>query len=104
MISKPLSPEARTALLEFTEAYIDTLMETEVNLLSDIAKAHAIALLNTDIDILVVGNTLTMLQHKGVVVILLMVQQKLMTSKDAAVRIVEISEVAHEHDRTRRQQ
>lgn len=92
MISTSLSPEARRELINFVEAYIDTLLQDRVNLLADIAKAQAIAALRTDIDILVFVDTVSRIKNTRWV---RRVAQGEMTSREAAIAIVELSDLAH---------
>lgn len=57
LYSRPLSDEARAKLIDFVEAYLNTLLVAEVDEKMDIAKQKAMEVLGTDIDIAIFGAT-----------------------------------------------
>lgn len=93
LYSRPLSPEAKEKLIEFIEAFIETLNVAEVDEKAELAKEKAIAVLNTDIDIVAfVTTSLTLLQTFPLV--------KGLTPRQVAGYVVELSEKARELDKS----
>ncbi len=101
LYSKSLSPEAKQKLIDFIQAYIETLMVAEVDEKAEIAKAKAIEVLKTDIDILVFITTLLSFYEEAILLIR-EVERKRISSKEAAKLIVEIAEKARQMDKSRR--
>ena len=97
LFSKPLSPEAKEKLIEFVQAYIESLIVAEVDEKAEIAKKKAIETLNTDIDILVFVTTLIALYQAFPFID--GISRGIFTSKQVAKLVVEISEKAREKDR-----
>ena len=93
LYSRPLSPEIKAKLIEFIEAYIETLTVREVDERAEIAKKKAIEVLNTDIDILVFVTTLiTLIQAFPLL--------GRLTKRELAELVVETAEKARERDKS----
>jgi len=97
LFSRPLSPEAKAKLIDFIQAYIETLIIAEVDEKAEIAKKKAIEVLNTDIDILVFATTIMALYQADPFIN--QVKQGVMTSRQVAELVVEISEEARKEDK-----
>ena len=100
LYSKSLSSEAKQKLIEFLEAYLGSLKVAEVDEKAEIAKQKAIECLQTDIDILAFVTTLWMMPVAASIINNMMAGR--ITSRDAAVRIVAISELARKKDKSER--
>ena len=101
LYSRPLSPEAKLKLIDFIQAYIETMMVAEVDEKAEIAKTKAIEVLKTDIDILVFITTLLSF-YEVAISLINKVERKTLSSKEAAELIVEIAEKARQMDKARR--
>ena len=101
LYSRPLSPEAELKLIDFIQAYIETLMVAEVDEKAEIAKTKAIEVLKTDIDILVFITTLLSF-YEVAISLINKVKRETLNSKEAAELIVEIAEKARQMDKARR--
>jgi hypothetical protein len=100
--SAPLSADARTRLIAFVEAYIETVSVETVDKRADVAKAKAIECLQGDIDILnFITVIMTMHSESGLSLVMLSMQ-KGVTPHDAAVMIVDIFEKGRHIDISRR--
>jgi len=97
LYSKPLSPEAREKLVDFIEAYIETLMVAEVDKRAEVAKQKAIDALNTDIDILAFITT-SMTLYQAIPFMNDVIRGR-MTPKQLAELVVEIAEKARKTDK-----
>jgi len=95
--SRPLSPEARRKLIDFIQAYIESMVVTEVDEKAEIAKAKAIEVLQTDIDILVFVVALLSLYQEAVLLVEEARKEKI-SSREAAELIVTITEKARQMD------
>lgn len=102
LYSRPLSPEARSELVDFIQAYIETLAVAEVDEKAEAAKAKAIKTLNTDIDILAFVTTLMVLYQPISLSLVNRVVNQSLDSRKAAELIVEIAEKARQIDRSSR--
>ena len=92
ILSRPLSPAARTALINFVAAYIESVKQQTVDNWAEVAKVRAKELLETDIDIMVFVTTVaTMYSSSGVSLLMAVVkgQQHPLDVATAIVRIVE---------------
>ena len=94
LYSRPLSPEAKGKLCEFVEAYLETLAVREVDEKAEIAKAKAIEVLETDIDIALFG--IAILLIFGESTIAYAVQARTLTVGHAAELLVHIIERVRE--------
>ena len=100
LYSRPLSYEAKKALIEFIAAYIESLIVAEVDEKAEIAKQKAIEALKTDIDILAFATTLAF-----PVLTPELIQEVIegkRTAEMAAIEMVEITETARKIDRSHR--
>ena len=100
LYSRPLSPEARQKLIEFLQAYLETLMVSEVDEKAEIAKAKAIEALKTDIDILVFVTTFMVLSKAANFIQGFIDERR--TSEDVAKIIVAITEEGLKSDKSKR--
>lgn len=100
LYSRKLSPEARAKLIDFLAAYIDTIAVERADARADIAKAKAIELLGTDIDILVFITTIMTFHSRDCLSLVRGCPPS--RSREVASAIVEVSELAFEHDRLMR--
>lgn len=100
LYSRPLSPDAKRKLTGFLEAYLESLKVAEVGEKAEVAKRKAIECLETDIDILAFVTTLWMIRLA--IPIVDEFTRGRITSRDAAVRIVAIAELARKVDKSER--
>lgn len=100
LYSRPLSPEAKKKLIEFVQAYIDSLIVAEVDEKAELAKEKAIDVLNTDIDILIFVITVKTLYKKAHLIRDFIKGRS--TSKQVAGQVVEAVEVAQQADKSLR--
>ncbi len=100
LYSRSLSPEARSGLIDFVEAYIETVTVSEVDEKAETAKIKAIEVLNTDIDILVFITTIA--SFYGEIDLVEKSILKKISPRKAAELIVEITERAHQIDKSSR--
>jgi len=103
-ISLKLSQPACSALIDFIEAYIESSKSTKVDNWAAIAKAKALLVLQTDIDILVFAVATSMLVSGPGIAILEAACHGKLSARDAAVAIVTITEEAFRRDRQQRSQ
>ena len=96
--SKSLSPEAKSKLIDFIRAYTDTLLVAEVDTQAEVAKAKAIEVLKTDIDILVFITT-AMTFFQAIPMMYEVINGKL-TSRQLAEQVVELAEKARQADKS----
>lgn len=68
LYSKPLSPEARKKFVDFLEAYFESARVATIDEKAEIAKQKAIALLQTDIDILMFVTILLIIKETGMII------------------------------------
>lgn len=102
LYSRPLSREARTALVDFVASYIESLRTQLVDERAEAAKQKAIACLQTDIDILVFIVTVATMHSDQGRALLLTAFHELMLPHEAAEAIVGIMEKAIAIDKSRR--
>ncbi len=95
--SRPLSSEARSKLIDFIQAYIESMVVTEVDEKAEIAKTKAIEVLQTDIDILIFVVTLTFF-YKEAFPLVEAVRKRMISSRKVAGLIVKIIEKVHQTD------
>ena len=88
LYSRPLSPEAKIKLIDFIQSYTETLMVAEVDEKAEMAKAKAIEVFKTDIDILVFITTLLSFYEEAIPLID-KIERKQLSSKEAAKLIVD---------------
>jgi len=98
--SRPLSPDAKAKLTDFLEVYLESLTVAEVDERAEVAKRKAIECLQTDIDILAFVTTTWTIITAFPIVNEMMAGK--ITSRDAAVRIVAIAELARKKDKSER--
>lgn len=100
--SRALSPEARRALIEFFEAYLESMKTQKVDEKAEIAKAKAIEALKTDIDILVfVAAIAAMHSPQGISLMMEAVTGR-MSSGQVATFIADITERGRLRDKQSR--
>ena len=102
LYSRPLSQEARAALVEFVAAYLTSLHTQVVDEHAEIAKQKALACLQTDIDILVFVVTIATMHSDQGRALMLTSFHEILEPRDAAEAIVEIMEKAIAIDKSRR--
>ena len=102
LYSRPLSQEARAALVNFVAAYLTSLHTQVVDEHAEIAKQKALACLQTDIDILVFIVTIATMHSDQGRALLLTMFHDLMLPREAADAIVGIMETAIVIDKSRR--
>ena len=100
--SRPLSPEAKAKLIDFVEQYIRSLQSEYVDKQADIAKAKALEVLQTDIDILVFIDTINILYSRPVIELVEACLARVIEPLEIAVTVVEISEAGHKIDKRKR--
>lgn len=100
LYSRDLSTEAKEKLIDFVEAYIETLIVDEVDERAEVAKNKAIEVLNTDIDILNFVTVLWTLRKKTSIII--DVKRKTLVSRVAAKILVETFEESRRLDKALR--
>ena len=100
LYSRDLSPEAKKRLIDFLEAYIETLLVKEVDERAEVAKKKAIEALNTDIDIFNFVTILwTLREHLSLIVDVI---NKRSTSRVAAKLLVEMFDEGRKLDKALR--
>jgi len=103
LYSTPLSEAAKTRLIDFVEAYIESLKTEAVDVRAEIAKKKAVSVLNnTDIDILFFVNTINIMYSQPGLELVLSAMNGLMSSRDIAIALVDIANQAHIIDKRNR--
>lgn len=99
LYSRPLSREARRAMIEFIESYLESMGTSKVDEKAELAKEKALEALNTDIDILVFAMTLASMYSKEGTILLRRVLAGTLTSREAARLFVDIAEKSRQIDK-----
>ena len=102
LYSRPLSEEARAKLIAFVEAYLFTLATERADTVADRAKARAIELLRSDVDIAVFGNACAMLLQPSTLDMIAQSEKRGLSAGSIAKVFVRILEEAHEADKRMR--
>ena len=100
LYSRPLSPGARSKLIEFMQAYLATLAVSEVDEKAEIAKAKAMEVLKTDIDILTFVTVFMILPQAAMFIQDFIEGRR--SSKEVAKLIIKITEEAQKADKSTR--
>jgi len=99
LYSRPLSPEAREKLIDWTEAYIVSLKSSYADRKAEVAKQKAIELFQTDIDILVFVTTIVVMHSESGRVLLTAAVQGLCQPRESAETLVEIMREGFRRDK-----
>lgn len=97
--SVPLSQPARATLLDFLEAYLESLRASTADAQAERAKQLAQSCLATDIDILAFVTTLQILMIATPLVASMLAGER--SSRQTAAEIVDLAEAARAADRVR---
>jgi hypothetical protein len=100
LYSRDLSSDAKEKLIDFLEAYIETLLVAEVDEKAEVAKEKAVEVLKTDIDILNFVNLLWSV--RGQLSTIVDVKDNRMSPRAAAKLLVEIFDKARIIDKSLR--
>ena len=100
LYSRPLSPKARSKLIEFLQAYLETLAVSEVDERAEIAKKKAMEVLKTDIDILTLVTVFMVIPPAATLIQDFI--EKRRTSLEVARAIIAITEAAQKSDKSSR--
>lgn len=101
LYSRPLSPKARMALVDFIETLVGTFKTSAVDQMNDVAKARAIAVLQTDVDILAFVVTIASVYGPGRALLDRAVAGKI-DARQAAELFVNVAEDSRKMDKARR--
>lgn len=96
--SRSLSVAARAALVDFLEAYLESLKTIVADNLAEIAKQKAQVVLNTDIDILIFVSVSAMLYTPSVVPLVTLTTSGKIQCRELAESLVTIFEQARRID------
>ncbi len=99
LYSRPLSQEARGALVDFLEAYIESMKTQRADWRAEEAKGKGIKLLQTDIDILVFVTTIATMHSPAGVQLLYSAVGGGKLARDIAIAIVRIMEEGIRRDK-----
>ena len=98
MLSRPLGPRAKAALIDFVEAYVVSMKAGTVDETAEIAKEKAKAVLATDIDILSFAVTMGIFYSSPGVVLISRVLSWQRTSREVATALVYLTEQSRRFD------
>jgi hypothetical protein len=96
--SRELSPEARNSLVDFVEAYLDSLKSQRADRKAEIAKTKAQAVLETDIDILNFVTLIAIMHSPSGVDLMMQAVTGPATSRKIATMLVGIFEEGRRQD------